>query len=97
MVLSRSYWKRISLMILAPMTCVVADLERVFNGGGVVGLSRKTEPADAVVAFGVAVVLVAGGERVVFGDRPIQARGKVGALARVRNRLGQWNLIPRRV
>ncbi len=53
----------------------VADLECVFGYFAIITLRRKDESADAIVGFGVAIVLIAGSQGVVLRQMPNQSEG----------------------
>ena len=69
----------------------IANLHGVFRGLRIVGLRFKIELSDSVVVLRVAEILVARRQRVVLADLVVQTRAGVGAVSRVRYRIGKGN------
>src|ERR1700694_1573492 len=70
----------------------IADLDCVLDFFGEVALRRESKQSNAIIGFSIAEVLIASGQRVIRGERPIEPRAEVRSLPRVGNGLDQRGL-----
>src|SRR5580704_5095928 len=70
---------------VSPENLSITDLQSLLGGQRVIALRRKIKAADSFVGFIVAVILVAHGQGVCFGELIIDTRANVVTRARIGN------------